>query len=1756
MSAVPPIVDTQEIRIRRALAAIDKLQQQLNQSERAKTEPIVIVGMACRFPGGCSSLEEYWRFLERGGDGIREIPPGRWDSAKLYDPDPNTPGTIYCRDGGYLENVDHFDADFFGISPREAQCIDPQHRLLMETSWTALEDAGISSLDGLTTGVFTGICLNDYAAYQLSSTDYTRITPYDGSGNAFCFASGRLSYFLGAQGPSLSVDTACSSSLVALHLACLSLRNQECDVAIAGAAQLHLSPQTSVFLSRSKALAPDGRCKPFDAGADGFGRGEGCGVVVLKRLSDAIASKDLIRAVIRGSAVNHDGRSSGLTVPNQIAQEKLIRQALASAKIQPSDVDYIEAHGTGTSLGDPIEMAALSTVFGENRPRPLLVGSVKSNFGHLEAASGMAGLFKVVLSLERGTIPRHLHFRTPNPHIPWADIPVEIPVENSAWPTGKGARIAGLSSFGFSGTNAHVVVEEAPASEALAQSSERAPSVLMISAKSEPALKDLAARYIDFLDTTLEDFADVCYSASIGRTVFEHRLTVEASSCSEAVAILREFVANQPARGLWVSSGEESAPKQSPKNGKRVRLPYYPFQRRSYWVGKSDIAAPLLGKRVRSAGREIVFETEIGAEHPSWMGEHRVHGKSIVPLAAFVALALDAAHKVVGSEQLALTDLTIHAAAVLPERGKLVFQTILTPEADGRLLWKIFSEKTDEQWDLHASGIASGHDDPIHLAEGGGGASIDIANYYADFVARGIEYGPSFRLIETLHRNGSTSSAHVAAPPDIPSGSLLHPVQLDACFQSLAAAFPSLAKGETFLPVAVKRLRLYRSHAGEMHCDARAIVTEGNLLSGELVVRSVNDDPVASVEGFTSRTASVTPTLCPPLYIPVWTPQANRGTATPLSEWIILADDGGTGAELQGLLQRRGDRCSLIRRGTQIQDLDLANTNVIHLWSLDADADHAELCGSVLSLASVLGNDARLWLITRGGQPLGEDSFLPDPRQAPIWGLGRTLANERPELRCVCIDLEPDAGHREIEAVFGELTNPDDEDQVAFRTGLRHVARLTHRRDTSVASTELRRVTIAKAGTIADLKLIPVKRMRPSVGQVEIEVRAAGLNFKDVLYALNMVPFDGEAPIGFECSGVVTEIGPGVEGLRAGDSVVSVLSPGSIGNYLLADARFTVRIPEGINFTEAATLPIAFLTASLALKELRKGETVLIHTAAGGVGQAAVQIAQRVGARIFATASHAKHDFLRAQGIEQVFDSRSLSFADRILELTNGEGVDVVLNSLKDEFVSASLRTLKLGGRFVEIGALGNWDASKVQRVRPDIAYHALQLGEVADCEPERIAWTLTEILHDTANGKLRPLKHEVFSMEQTQDAFRRMAQGKHTGKLVISVKDTGGAYLITGGYGALGLQIAQWLAKQGASMLHLVGRSKPSDASAIREIEALGARVIVHSCDVSDTSAVARLFQEIASDRLALRGVIHAAAVLRDGILSSQSWEEITPVFAAKVDGAWNLHQHTRDLSLDFFICFSSFAGLYGSPGQGAYAAANCYLDALMHYRRRKGLPGLSINWGSWAGEGMAQTSQQRSMSNGVRPLSPERGLAAFGSLLTVGDAQVCAIDADWSLMTSRLGRIPSMLRAFAPQGVRKAEAQLDSIESHLRNAPAAQRRSVLLGYLRSQLAAVLNLDAPQSINPRKGFFDYGLDSLMAVELRNRLQSGLSTTLPATLLFDQPHLEALADYLLQEKFSDLAFSPNSAVEDVNADDVVALLARELESLEAERTHG
>jgi acyl transferase domain-containing protein/acyl carrier protein len=521
-----------------------ELQSRVEALEQAQNEPIAIVGMACRFPGGANTPEQFWEMLRDGVDAISEVPAQRWDVASYYDPDPNAPGKIASKWGGFIDDVDKFDPQFFGISPREAVTMDPQQRLMLEVSWEALERAGYApdSLSTSQTGVFVGICNGDYGQMIMSGNpdDWD---VYLSTGNAHSVVSGRLSYIFGLQGPSVSVDTACSSSLVATHLAVQSLRNGECRMALAGGTNAILSPETTITLSRAGMMASDGRCKAFDAAADGFVRAEGCGVLVLKRLSDAVADGDTVLAVIRGSAINQDGRSNGLTAPNGPSQVAVIQAALANAGLEPQDISYIETHGTGTSLGDPIEVQALGAALGggHSAENPLVIGSVKANVGHMEASAGVGGLIKTVLMLQHGAIPPHLHLHQPNPYIPWDELPIAIPNSLTPWETADGRRIAGVSSFGFSGTNAHIILEGAPPADTAPTEVERPAHILTFSARSERTLRELAARFRDLLLTQLS-LADAAFTANNGRSVFAHRLAVIGTSAEQMSATLSAYL--------------------------------------------------------------------------------------------------------------------------------------------------------------------------------------------------------------------------------------------------------------------------------------------------------------------------------------------------------------------------------------------------------------------------------------------------------------------------------------------------------------------------------------------------------------------------------------------------------------------------------------------------------------------------------------------------------------------------------------------------------------------------------------------------------------------------------------------------------------------------------------------------------------------------------------------------------------------------------------------------------------------------------------------------------------------------------------------------------------------------------------------------------------------------------------------------------------------------------------------------------------
>ena len=848
-----------EARMRRALDVIDKLQTRLIAAEQSSGEPIAIVGMSCRFPGGADSPESFWEGLLEGRDAIRPVPTDRWDADSFYDPTGNAPGKTIAREGGFIEDVHSFDADFFGVSPREAKKLDPQQRLLLEVAWEAMERAGIipRELSGKQVGVFLGISSNDYSRL-LATQSRDGIDAYDATGNSLSVAAGRLSYVFGFEGPSMSVDTACSSSLVAVHVACQSLRNRECDAALIGGVNLILTPDLSITFSQAQMLAPDGRCKTFSASADGFARAEGCGVLVAKRLSDARAAGDHVLAVIRGSAVNQDGRSGGLTVPNGPAQQRVIQDALKRSNVLESQIDYIEAHGTGTELGDPIELQALGNVFSMrgSSASPLFVGSVKTNLGHLEAAAGIAGLMKVVLAMQHELIPRHLHCDELTTHVPWDRMPVQVVQEPRDWQSTE-PRIAGISSFGFSGTNAHVILEScdlAGAEQPSDQGDKDGYSVLLISARSDTSLRMLASRYASHLEEGA-DWLDTCWSSHQFRSQFESRLAIVSDSNSDAAKQLRRFsehqVVNLPgpadvpptvaplietAQGFC--RGEKVAWPGIP--GNRIQLPTYAFNRKRFWV---DASSNVEDKPCGMVDTPITLarsDTTCSQAAPSlfraerWK-THCLSETPVIPAVGLIEMVVETLAKSgINPSDCVFSD--IRFASPLVVRDDQVAQ-VICERSDDEIQAEVVSSSSPPNWTTNcrldarigetqrSSIIPPSFDEVQDLLRGSQEVPADAI--YNRLRQQGITYGDGWKIVDRARMDGGRVAANLVLD-EADENFEFDPLVLDACVQLIGAAFVEEQRVETYLPAGVGKMIFHQSRISGGQFVACADVTHGD----------------------------------------------------------------------------------------------------------------------------------------------------------------------------------------------------------------------------------------------------------------------------------------------------------------------------------------------------------------------------------------------------------------------------------------------------------------------------------------------------------------------------------------------------------------------------------------------------------------------------------------------------------------------------------------------------------------------------------------------------------------------------------------------------------------------------------------------------------------------------------------------------------------------------------------------------------------
>ena len=934
-------------------------------------------------------------------------------------------------------------------------------------------------------------------------------------------------------------------------------------------------------------------------------------------------------------------------------------------------------------------------------------------------------------------------------------------------------------------------------------------------------------------------------------------------------------------------------------------------------------------------------------------------------------------------------------------------------------------------------------------------------------------------------------------------------------------------------------------------------------------------------------------------------PERHQGGA-----WLVLSDRGGLGDRLTAALRARGDRCHVLRAGDGYgidadgitvdpespdqmrqalravgRDGSAPPRGVVHLWGLDASSDldagvasedplrvAAGALHLVQGLLEITEAGTRLSLVTRGAHRLPEDAGVPAVIQAPLWGLGRTIALEHPELRCQCVDLDPSPAADPLPALLAEITSAPDENESAWRGTVRFAARLARWSSPPSpipAATGPVRLEATSQGRLESLVLRPMSRRTPGPGEVEIRVRAAGLNFKDVLSALDLYP-GAPGPLGGECAGTVVAVGSGVEGLAVGTEVVALAS-GALATHVTVDAALVVPRPASLSVEEAASLPVAYVTAAYTLSTvggMKAGERVLIHAGAGGVGLAGIMLARRVGATVLATAgSPQKRAFLEKQGVAHVFDSRSLDFREGVMAATAGRGVDLVLNSLSGAAIDASLSIVAHHGRFVEIGKRGILDPTEVRRRRPDVAYSIVDWTELARVNPGHIRRHLCEIVDGVGSGAIPAPPVTRFSLAAAPDAFRHMAQARHIGKIVLAVpRDVepeptirpDASYLVTGGFGGLGIEVARRLADRGARHLVLMGRHAPSEAAAaaLASLRQAGVEVSAVEADVADEHAVARLVADVERTPWPLRGIVHAAGTLDNAVLARQDVGRFARVMAAKIVGTWHLDRATRGLPLDFFVLFSSTAGVFGSAGQANHAAANVFLDAMAQHRQARGLPAVSVDWGAWSDVGAAATgaTARRVALDGMSHMRPDEALTALERAMAADEAQMAIFSVDWvGLMTRRAaaGELPSLLRSFrsatppAPR-VSMPTPAAPELLSRLEAAAPSRRRQLLAEHVAGRVVRVLGGDLTLSIDHLRPLKELGIDSLMAVELRNGLKADLRLDggLPATLVFDHPTVEAIAEYLDQEVLSVGSEKPGRAAAPREAAAADSMLSR------------
>ncbi|MFI9154902.1 SDR family NAD(P)-dependent oxidoreductase [Streptomyces sp. NPDC053367] len=1494
----------------------ERLRRLNQQMTAASREPIAIVAMGCRYPGGVQSPEDLWELLGAGRDAVSGFPGNRgWDLAALYDPDPDRQGTCYATEGGFLHDADRFDPAFFGISPREATVMDPQQRLLLETSWETLERAGIdpTTLRNTRTGVFIGTAYQGYAPdwqYMPEGLEGHLVT-----GVSTSIASGRIAYTLGLEGPAVTLDTACSSSLVALHLAVQSLRQGDCSLALAGGAAVMGAPMGLIGFARQRGLAQDGRCKAFAEGADGMGLGEGVGMLLLERLSDARRNGHPVLAVVRGSAINQDGASNGLTAPSGRAQQRVIRQALANSGLTAADVDAVEAHGTGTSLGDPIEAGALLATYGQDRPedRPVWLGSLKSNIGHPQAAAGVGGVIKMVMALRHGLLPRTLHAEERSSKIDWSEGAVELLTEPRDWPETRLPRRAAVSAFGASGTNAHVVLEQAPETEAPAAEAGR-DSVLggavlpwVLSGRGEAALRGQAERLLAHLESMPgPNPADIAHSLVTTRTTFDRRAVVLGTGLAELTKGVEALAAGLKADNVVQGAAVADA------------RPVFVFPGQgSQWEGMAAElleSSPVFGARMAECDEALrafvdwsLVDVVRGVEGAP--GLDRVDVVQPVLWAVMVSLAevwrscgvLPAA--VVGHSQGEIAAAVVAGALSLRDGARVVA--------------------------LRSRAIAGG------LAGRGGMLSVGLS---AEAAGEWVEDSGGRVSVAAVNGPGSTVlSGEVAALEEI----------LRRCE----------AEGVRGRMIPVD----YASHSAQ--------------------VEEIREEVLRELAPIEARSGSVA--LC----------------STVTGEVI---DTSRMDAEYW---------FTNLRRTVRLEESVRALAGAGHRLFVEVSA-HPVL---VLPVQEAVPDAVVLGTLRRGEG--GPERVVRSLAEAFVSGAGVDWSAVYG--RGAVVDLPTYAFQRE-------------------RYWLESDAAAWRRRPQGVLDSWRYRITWKQLGHVA-------------------------------------------AP--------------------AGDSLAGrtwlVLAPAGLPQ--------AERITDALRASGAAPV-LMELTAEDADREAlaRRITGALAGSTPGGV------------LSLLATAEQ-PYEEGRAQPLGLVLNTL-------LLQALGDAGVDVPLWYVTQGAVAAVP-----GEPVVRPLQALTWGLGRIAAVE-----HPQRFGGLVDLPDEwhePLAARLCAVLAGDGEDQVAVRGPGLYGRRLVRAAAGVPgAEGPWTPQ---------GTVLVTGGTGGLGAHVARWLARNGAEHLVLTSRrgpDAPGAAELAAELRASGVEVTLEACDVADRAALAALLQRLDERGDTLRGIVHTAGVLDDGVLDGLTPRRADGVLRPKLDAALNLDELTRDRDLSAFVLFSSFAGTLGGPGQGSYAAANAFLDALAEHRRAQGLPATSVAWGAWSGGGLVDDAvQARLRETGMPAMAPDLAIAALQQALDAGDAYVAVADIEWDRLTAAspglrsaavLDDLPEARQTpdqqAAAAGAGRDTGAAGALADRLTALPAEEARALLADLVAGEVAAALGYAGPADVEAGRAFRELGFDSLTAVDLRNRLNSATGLRLPVTLVFDYPTVTALSDYLLGELVGDL----------------------------------